>query len=117
MKTMMVRYTVRPENVAENERDIRKVFEQLDDRKPAGLRYASFKLGDGGGFVHIASQEQADGHSPLSNVPAFRAFTAAIEHQCDDRPVVTTLAEVGSSRFFAVGLARPNRAATHRNGD
>src|SRR5262249_20897708 len=34
MKTMMVRYTVRPEVVAENERDVRKVFEQLKDRKP-----------------------------------------------------------------------------------
>ena len=101
MKTMMVRYTVRPEDVAENERDLRRVFEQLNDRRPAGLRYASFKLGDDGGFVHIVSQEQADGHSPLSDVPAFRAFTAAVEQRCDERPVVTTLTEVGSYRFFA----------------
>jgi len=101
MKTTMVRYTVRPEDVAENERDVRKVFEQLKDRKPVGLRYASFKLGDAGGFVHIVSQEQEEGHSPLSDVPAFRAFTAAIERRCDERPVVTTLTEVGSYRFFA----------------
>ena len=101
MKTMMVRYTVRPEHVAENERDVRKVFDQLNDSKPAGLRYASFKLGDDGGFVHIVSQEQAEGYSPLSDVPAFRAFTAAIERRCDVRPVVTTLTEVGSYRFFA----------------
>jgi len=101
MKTMMVRYTVRPEEVAENERDVRKVFEQLKDRKPGGLQYASFKIGDDGGFVHIVAQEQADGHSPLSDVPAFRVFTAAIEQRCDERPVVTTLTEVGSYRFFA----------------
>ena len=101
MKTMMVRYTVRPEHVAENERDVMKVFEQLKEGKPAGLQYASFKLGDNGGFVHIVSQEQADGPSPLSDVPAFRAFTAAIEQRCDERPVVTTLTEVGSYRFFA----------------
>src|SRR5262249_47901490 len=101
MKTMMVQYTVRPEHVAENERDVRKVFEQLKEGKPAGLRYASFKLGDAGGFVPIVSQGQADGHSPLSDVAAFKGFTAGIEQRCDERPVVTTLTEVGTYRFFA----------------
>jgi hypothetical protein len=101
MKTVMVRYTVRPEHMADNVRDIKRVFEQLTDGKPAGLQYASFQLGDDGSFVHIVSQEKADGRSLLSDVPAFKAFTTALEQRCDERPVVTTLTEVGSYKFFA----------------
>jgi hypothetical protein len=37
----------------------------------------------------------------LSDVPAFKAFTTALEQRCDERPVVTTLTEVGSYKFFA----------------
>ncbi len=48
MKRLMVRYKVKADRVAENERYVRQVFEQLERDRPAGLRYASFKLEDGG---------------------------------------------------------------------
>jgi hypothetical protein len=41
MKRMMVRYKVKPDRVAENERSIVSVFEQLNRAQPIGLRYAS----------------------------------------------------------------------------
>jgi len=44
---MMVRYKVKADRAAENEGCIAKVFEQLKREQPAGLRYASFKQGDG----------------------------------------------------------------------
>jgi len=37
MRRVMVRYKVKPDRVAENERHIAKVFEQLERDKPAGL--------------------------------------------------------------------------------
>ena len=99
MKKVMVRYKVKPEYVAENERDIKRVFEQLAAHRPSGFRYASFKLADGVSFVHIVSHER-NGHNPLSELPAFKTFTASVEKRCIERPVVTTLTEVGSYQVF-----------------
>jgi hypothetical protein len=100
MKRVMVRYKVKPGRVAENERYIKSVFEQLQRDRPTGLRYATFKLGDGVSFVHIASHEAVDGSNPLGELPAFKAFTAEIKDRCEDPPVVAELTEVGSYGFF-----------------
>src|SRR5206468_9004683 len=61
-------YKVKPDHTAENERYIQRVFEQLEHERPSGLRYASFKLGDGVSFVHIVSLEAADGSNPLGEL-------------------------------------------------
>jgi hypothetical protein len=42
MKPVMVRYKVKADRAAENERYIAKVFEQLGREKPSGLHYAAF---------------------------------------------------------------------------
>jgi hypothetical protein len=100
MTRVMVRYRVKPERVAENERYIEKVFEQLDREQPAGLSYASFKLEDGVSFVHIVSDATGEQRSRLNELSAFREFTAGIAERCDEAPVVTRLREVGSYRAF-----------------
>jgi len=100
MKRVMVRYKVKSDRVAENENLIAKVFEQLHREKLAGLRYASFKSGDGVSFIHIVSLEGADGSNPLGSLEAFKAFTAQIKERCDEPPVPVELTEVGSYRFF-----------------
>jgi len=100
MKRMMVRYRVRADQAATNEQYVKDVFAQLEQRQPSGVRYASFKLDDGVSFVHIVSQETSDGTNPLSDLPAFKAFTAAIAQRCEERPVVAQLNEVGSYRMF-----------------
>jgi hypothetical protein len=43
MKTVMVRYKLKPESVAENEALIKQVFVQIARDKPAGMRYQVFK--------------------------------------------------------------------------
>jgi hypothetical protein len=100
MKRVMVKYKVKPDRAAENERYIQAVFAQLERDRPAGVRYASFKLDDGLHFVHIASLETADGSNPLAALEAFRQFTAQIKDRCDEPPVTTTLSEIGAYRFF-----------------
>lgn len=99
-KRILVRYRVKPESVAENERLIAAVFEQLAREQPAGLRYASFKATDGVSFTHMVSIGTADGSNPLGELAAFKAFTADIKARCDKPPVATELAEVGSYRFL-----------------
>jgi hypothetical protein len=100
MKRMIVRYKVKPDRAAENERYIKTVFEELQRARPSGLRYASFKLADGVSFVHMVSLESDNGSDPLGALPAFKAFTAAIKDRCDEPPVVANLTEVGSYRLF-----------------
>ena len=100
MKRVMVRYKVKADRVAENERYIAKVFEQLEREQPPGVRYASFKLGDGMSFVHIVSHDGADGSNPLGELSAFRAFTAEIRDRCEEPPVAADLREVGSYEFW-----------------
>ena len=103
MKNVMVRYTVRPDRVEENERYVSAVFEQLDHERPPGLRYASFKLEDGVSFVHIVSVDTEDAVNPLNAIPAFKAFTATVDERCDERPVVSRLSEVGSYQWDRLG--------------
>ena len=98
MKRVMIRYKVKADRAAENEDYIRKVFEELKQTGPAGLRYASFKQDDGLSFVHIVSIETEN--NPLADSPAFKAFQAEIKDRCQKPPVAVDLNEVGSYRFF-----------------
>ena len=100
MSKVMVRYKVKPESAEENERLVRAVYEELGRTGPAGLRYATFRLDDGVSFVHIASNETEDGHSPLGEVKAFREFVKDVAERCAEPPVTHELHEVGSFRFW-----------------
>jgi hypothetical protein len=106
MKTVMVRYTVKPERVAENEALVRGVYEELHRVAPEGLRYATFRLADGVGFVHVSSTETEDGRNPLTEIEAFARFQEAIGERCDEAPVVTELTEIGSYRLLGAEAAR-----------
>lgn len=100
MRQMMVRYTVKPEQAAQNEELVRRVYEELKQTAPDGLHYATFVLEDGVSFVHVASSDTADGRSPLMDVAAFRAFQEGIGDRCDEPPAPSVLREVGSYRFW-----------------
>lgn len=101
MKRVMVRYQVKPELVADNERYLREVFAQLAREAPPGVRYATFKLPDGISFVHLASIETDDETNPLLALSAFQAFVQGIRDRCDVPPATFELEEVGAYRVFA----------------
>ena len=99
MRRVMVRYTVRPGQAEVNEELVRAVYRELHECSPDGLRYATFRLEDGLSFVHVA---EVDGDvNPLTELPAFRAFTAGIGERCDEPPLTSPLTEVGSYRLFS----------------
>jgi hypothetical protein len=100
VKRVMVRYTVKPELVAENAALVEAVFAQLAREQPGGLRYATFRVAGTGTFVHVASIETADGANPLLAVSAFREFTSAIRERCVEPPVTVEIEEVGAYRLF-----------------
>ena len=96
----MVSYKLKADRVAENERYIAAVFEALRQSRPPGLRYATFRQGDGVSYVHIVSHEEADDSNALTALPAFKAFAAGIKERCDEPPVRVELTEIGSYGFF-----------------
>ena len=96
----MVSYTLKPDRVAENERLARAVYDALRASRPAGLRYATFRLGDGVSFVHIVSHEEREGTNALTASPAFQAFAAGVKDRCVAPPVRVDLTEIGSYGFF-----------------
>jgi hypothetical protein len=94
MHQVIVRYKVKPERVAENERLVRAVYEELAHAEPAGFRYATYRLDDGVTFVHIAQSER--GRAPLPELEAFQRFQDGIAERCDEPPVVTPVETIGS---------------------
>jgi quinol monooxygenase YgiN len=97
MRRVIVRYRVKPDRADENEKLVRAVYEQLDETKPEGLRYATLRLDDGVSFVHLSESESEV--SPLTEVPAFKAFQEEIADRCEEQPVVTSVDVVGSFGF------------------
>ncbi len=98
-KVMMVRYKVKPDRAEENESLVRRVYAELRDAAPAGLRYATFVHEDGVSFVHVASSE--GDRSPLNDVAAFQDFQRNIDERCDEPPAPARLREVGSYGFWS----------------
>jgi len=96
----MVSYTLKPDQVAENERLALAVYEALREARPVGLRYATFRQGDGVSFIHIVAHEEAEGTNALTALPAFKAFAAGVKDRCEAPPVRVELTEIGSYGFF-----------------
>jgi hypothetical protein len=101
MKRVMVRYKVKPACADENVRLVKAVYEQLARERPAGLRYATFRLDDGVSFVHVVAYESERGNGPLTSLAAFQAFVAGVGERCEEPPVTVELQEVGSYGWAA----------------
>lgn len=99
MKPTLVRYRTRPESAEENQRLIEKVFEELREMAPPGLRYISLRLADGA-FVHLAIMDSGDASSPLPKLEAFRAFQSGIRDRCIEPPQVQEATIIGHYRMF-----------------
>ena len=100
MKTTVVRYKVKPDRAEENIGYISKVFEQLKQELPPGLRYVSMNCEDGVSFIHIAILDDDNMENPLPHMRAFKEFTSQIRDRCDEPPVATSANMVGAYRMF-----------------
>ena len=95
MGSSMVRYKIRPERADENVALVQAVYAQLRRERPDGLHYATFRLPDGVTFMHLVVDSDQPG-AILNQLDAFKAFTADIEDRCEEPPVATEVALVGS---------------------
>ncbi|HET9614194.1 MAG TPA: hypothetical protein VFP22_05215 [Candidatus Limnocylindrales bacterium] len=95
MGSSMVRYKVQPGRADENVALVEAVYAELAAKRPAGLHYATFRLPDGVSFMHVVIETDQPGRI-LGEIDAFKAFAANIESRCDEPPVATEIALVGS---------------------
>lgn len=100
MKRVIVRYKVKEDQAQQNIAYIQDVFSTLENSKPEGLRYASFRLEDGVSFVHIASIETEDGTNPLAALDEFKTFTKDIASRCEEPSVASAIETIGHYRVF-----------------
>lgn len=99
MKTIVVRYRVKPDAGEANTELVRAVFAELADTDPGGVRYATFRLEDGQTFVHVAQVEGPA--NPLPETTAFKQFQAELADRCEEPPVAMEADVVGSYRLLA----------------
>jgi hypothetical protein len=98
MKRTLVRYKIKPEQVQENARLIKQVFQELKAKSPDGARYVVLQLDDGT-FVHFATVESTDGAHPITSLEAFRAFQSGIKERCMELPQSGDTTIVGNFGF------------------
>jgi hypothetical protein len=99
MKRTLVLYETKPESTRDNERLIERVFKELHEKAPDGVRYVALKLEDGT-FVHLATVETADGANPIVALDAFRAFQSGIKERCAVEPRARGATIVGNYRML-----------------
>ncbi len=97
MRTVIVRYKVKPGAGDENQRLIEAVFAQLSREAPPGLSYESLRAADGVSFTHVASITDPE-RNPLTALDAFKAFTKDIKDRCEEPPVTVEHTRVGLFR-------------------
>lgn len=98
MSFTVVRYRPRQDMVDENQKLVEDVFAELAESRPDGLRYMTFRLGDGT-FVHVADVDRES--NPLSGSDAFARFQKGIVERCEqgEGPNPQPAAVVGSYGF------------------
>jgi radical SAM superfamily enzyme with C-terminal helix-hairpin-helix motif len=93
MKLTVVRYKTKPDAAQENERLIKQVFQELQAKSPAGVRYIALRLDDDT-FIHFSTTE--DGESPIPKLEAFGSFQGDIKERCIEPPRSSVVTIVGS---------------------
>jgi hypothetical protein len=100
MKTVVVRYRTTEDGAERNQQLVEKVFQELEETRPEGLRYATFRLEDGVSFVHVAAVDTADGSNPLRESAAFAEFQRELLDRCVEPPAPSPATVVGSYGFL-----------------
>lgn len=95
---VLVRYETRADAAAENQRLVERVFLELNETAPPGLRYAAFRLADGVSFLHVVLAEGTT--TPLTRSTAFADFQRGLADRTVGPPVRTDATLVGSYGFI-----------------
>ncbi len=87
------------DRVQENEELVKAVYDELRQNNDPDIHYATFKLGDGQTFAHIASFASAEKQAELTNSKSFTAFRENPPDRCEVPPNPQKLNEIDSYNF------------------
>ena len=99
MRQAMISYRAKPESADENARLIGKVFEELRQAAPQGVRYLVLRLEDDS-FVHLVTGETEEGTTPLTRLSAFEAFRKGAEERWLEKPHSRDATIIGNYRML-----------------
>lgn len=74
MKAIRVQYTVKPEYVETNKKNIQAVMDELKRNPIEGMQYRAFLLEDGLSFMHLNIYEEDEILNKLNGVELFTKF-------------------------------------------
>jgi len=94
---IVVRYETTMDAAAENQRLVERVYAELAEARPSGIRYLTLRLADGVTFVHVALRDGDD--NPLARVRAFAEFQAGLADRVVGPPQPNDATIVGSYGF------------------
>lgn len=84
--TIIVRYELKPDCLAEHLGLIKGVFEHLRAAAPAGANYSVYRSADGYQFTHVGVYDTDGARAAATDNEAFAAFTADIATRCVTPP-------------------------------
>lgn len=74
MISVKVTYTVKPEFVEQNKKNINVFLEDFQKLNPTDFNYQVFLCEDGKTFMHLSSYKNEDIQTQIMNVSSFKAF-------------------------------------------
>jgi hypothetical protein len=94
---VIVRYQTTVDSADDNQRAVERVYQELAETAPPGLRYLTLRLDDGVTFVHVALRDGDD--NPLTRSPAFAEFQRGLAARQAEPPQPTPATVVGTYGF------------------
>jgi hypothetical protein len=85
MKTIRVRYTVKPEYVETNKENVRAVMAALRERGIGSVKYVCHLEPDGRTFVHLATLRDVN-DNPIPGLPEFETFRTGLAGNLESPP-------------------------------
>ncbi len=99
MNVMMVRAKIKGENIAGAQAATDKVIQALEEARPADVRYAVAKLGDGVTLLAFLEMEPGQEH-PLRTLPAYAEMLENLKEWYAEPPTVEHLTVIGSYQLL-----------------
>lgn len=99
MNVMMFRAKIKPEHTDDIEAAVKTMFSAIKAKQPAGVRYASSRLGDTNTYVILLGLEQPP-ENPLTAIPEFGSFQASLREWLAEPPSSEQLTVMGSYNLF-----------------
>lgn len=98
MITVKVTYTVKPEFVEANKRNISKFLDDFKKMNPSDFRYNIYLQDDERTFLHFSTYKNEEIQKQVLNVPSFISFQKERDESgLDDTHKVEILSYIGSS--------------------